>query len=170
MSDRSKTIYGDKNPGAPSQLDTFAFLIGKWEGKGKTTLENGEVAEFPVTWIGRWVLDGLAIADEAHSVGPDGRPYLGISFRHYDSIRATWIVEYLNVSHSFLRKQVNTEAGSVSVNGRTVTVSSESPGISVREHYHVADAHHWIFRLDVSNDGGKSWNKAQMEMTFQRVE
>jgi hypothetical protein len=147
----------------------FAFLIGKWDGQGTTTLQDGTVAEFPVTWVGRYILDGTAIADEMHAPAPDGSPYLGISLRQYDATRTTWIIEYLNVSHSFLRRQVNSDSGSVSVAGRTVTVASESPGVPIREHYHVADRDHFVYRLDVSNDGGKSWSKGQIEMTFRRA-
>ena len=109
-----------------------------------------------------------AIADEMHAAAPDGSPYLGISLRQYDVNRRTWVIEYLNVTHSFVRRQVNSDAGSVDVSGRTVTVSSESPEVSIREHYHVADRNNFIYRMDVSNDGGKSWNKGQIEMTFRR--
>jgi hypothetical protein len=168
MSDPSKTTYGDRSPQAPQELDVFAFLIGKWEGQGKTTLQDGTVAEFPVTWIGRYILDGTAIADEMHAPAPDGRPYLGISLRQYDAKGRSWIIEYLNVTDSFLRRQVNTDSGSVNVSGRTVTVGSASPDVTIREHYHVADRDTFIYRLDVSTDGGKSWNKGQMEMTFRR--
>jgi hypothetical protein len=168
MSDPSKTPYGERHPHAPEELDVFAFLIGKWDGQGKTTLPDGKVAEFPVTWIGRYILDGTAIADEAHAPAPDGSPYLGISLRQYDVTRQTWIIEFLNVTQSFLRRQVNTNSGSVNVTGRTVTVASESPGMTIREHYHVADRDNWVYRLDVSSDGGASWNKGQIEMTFRR--
>ena len=167
-SDPSKTTYGEKSPHAPQELDVFAFLIGKWDGQGKTTMPDGKAAEFPVTWIGRYILDGTAIADEMHAAAPDGSPYLGISLRQYDVNRRTWVIEYLNVTHSFVRRQVNSDAGSVDVSGRTVTVSSESPEVSIREHYHVADRNNFIYRMDVSNDGGKSWNKGQIEMTFRR--
>ncbi len=170
MSDPSKTSYGEKNPGSPQELGAFSFLIGKWEGKGKTKIENGKFAEYDVKWIGRYILDGTAIADELHGPNPDGSPYLGISLRQYDAQRRTWIIEYLNVSHSFLRRQVNSESGSVSVSGRDVTVTSEAPGILVREHYQVADDNAFVYRLDVSNDAGKSWNEGQVEMTFQRSE
>jgi hypothetical protein len=171
QADRSKTIYGERNPSAPKDLGAFAFLIGKWQGTGTTRLPDGKVAEFSgVSWIGRYVLDGTAIADELHAAYPDGRPFLGISLRHYDASRKTWIVEHLNVSESFLRKQVNTGAGSVTVSGRNVTVSSESPGTSVREHYLVADQDNFVYRLDVSTDGGRTWAEGQIEMTFRRSE
>jgi Protein of unknown function (DUF1579) len=169
--DVSKTTYGERNPSAPKELGVFSFLIGKWQGTGNTRLPDGKVAEFSgVSWIGRYVLDGTAIADELHAAYPDGRPALGITLRQYDASRKTWIVEFLNVSDSFLRKQVNTGSGSVTVNGRNVTVNSESPGMSVREHYLVADQDNFVYRLDVSTDGGRSWNEGQIEMRFRRSE
>jgi len=169
--DVSKTTYGERNPSAPNELAVFSFLIGKWQGTGKVRLPDGKVAEFGgASWIGRYVLDGTAIADESHGAYPDGRPFLGISLRQYDASRKTWIVEFLNVSESFLRKQVNRGSGSVDVDGRNVTVNSESPGISIREHYLVADHDNFVFRLDVSTDGGRSWNEGQIEMTFRRAE
>jgi hypothetical protein len=168
MSDPSITTHGEKNPGAPKELGVFSFLIGKWEGKGKTKLENGKFAEYDVTWIGRYILDGTAIADELHGPAPDGSPYLGISLRQYDARRRTWVIEYLNVPNSFLRKQVNENSGSVRVSGRNVTVTSESPAVVVREHYLVENDHSFVYRLDVSNDGGKSWKEAELEMTLRR--
>ena len=168
MSDPTKTTYGERSPHAPQELDVFAFLIGTWDGRGTTTLPDGKVAEFPVTWIGRYILDGTAIADEMHAPAPDGSPYLGISLRQYDVNRRAWIIEFLNVTQSFLRRQVNGDSGSVNVAGRTVTVASESPEVMIREHYHVADRDNFVYRLDVSNDAGKSWSKGQIEMTFRR--
>ena len=168
MTDPSKTIYGERSPLAPRELDVFAFLIGKWDGRGRTRLPDGKVAEYPVAWIGRYILDGTAIADEGHGPYPDGTPFLGITFRQYDQSRKTWVIEFLNVSESFLRRQVDHGTGSVAVSGRTVTITSESPGIVVREHYVVPDADNWIYRLDSSSDGGRSWNEGSIEFTLRR--
>jgi hypothetical protein len=168
VTDPSKTIYGERSPRAPRELDVFAFLIGKWDGRGRTRLPDGKVAEYPVAWIGRYILDGTAIADEGHGPYPDGRPFLGITFRQYDQSRKTWVIEFLNVSESFLRRQVHHGTGSVAVSGRTVTVTSESPGIVVREHYVVPDADNWVYRVDSSSDGGRSWDEGAIEFTFHR--
>jgi hypothetical protein len=168
VTDPSKTIYGEKSARAPRELDRFAFLIGKWEGRGKTKLPDGTVAEYPVAWVGRYILGGMAIADEVHAPYPDGRPSFGITFRQYDEIRKAWVIEFLNVSESFLRRQVGHGSGSVAVNGRTVTITSESPGTIVREHYVVSDDDHWVYRLDASKDGGRSWDEGPIEFTFHR--
>jgi hypothetical protein len=169
--DPSKTTYGDRNPQSPRELDAFAFLVGKWQGTSKTRLENGTFAEYPVSWIGRYVLDGTAIADEGYGVKPDGGSYLaGVTLRQYDSGRKTWVIEFVNVLNSFIRKQVNGDAGSVFVDGRSVTVMSGSPGMSIREHYLVADHDNFVYRLDTSTDGGRTWNEGHMVMTFRRLE
>jgi hypothetical protein len=159
---------GERNPDAPNELDVFCFLIGKWQGKGRARLGDGKFAEFDVSWIGRYILDGTAIADELHSLAPDGSPYLGISLRQYDATRKTWIIEYLNVSNSFLRKQVSAGAGSVTVDGPTVTVTCGAPDSMSREHYRVVDHDNWVYIMDASHNGGRSWNEAQVEMTFHR--
>jgi hypothetical protein len=164
------TSYGERNPHSPRELDVFSFLIGKWQGTGKAKLDGGKFADFAVSWIGRYILDGTAIADELHSLAPDGSPYLGISLRQYNKKRKTWIIEYLNVSHSFLRRQVNDSSGSVTVDGPTVAVTSGSPDSMSREHYRVVDHDNWAYRLDASNDGGSNWNEGQVEMTFHRSE
>jgi hypothetical protein len=168
--DPSKTTYGERNPNAPKELGVFSFLIGKWQGTGKTRLPDGKVAEFGgLSWIGRYVLDGTAIAEEMHAAYPDGRPALGITFLQYDARRKTWIVEFLNVSDAFLRKQVNGGSGAVHVDGRTVTVVSVGP-TSIRERYLVVDQNNFVYHLDLSTDGGRSWDEGQIEMTFRRLE
>jgi hypothetical protein len=40
----------------------------------------------------------------------------------------------------------------------------------VREHYLVPDHQRFVYRLDVSTDGGRSWNEGQMEMILLRPE
>jgi hypothetical protein len=163
------TTYGQRSLDAPRELDAFSFLIGKWEGGGKTKLPDGTIAEFGgVTWIGRYILDGMAIADEGHASAPDGSPYLGISFRYYDAPKKAWIVEFLNVTSSFIRRQVNATSGSVTVDGKTVVVLGKDADMWGRETYRVDSHDHWTYSLDLSNDGGRTWNVGQIEMSFSR--
>jgi len=165
------TTYGEANANAPKALGAFAFLVGKWVGGGKTKTADGKIVEFGgVTWIGRYVLDGMAIADEFHASTPDGGPYLGISLRQYDEAKKAWVVEYLNVSNSFLRRQVGAGSGSVAVDGQTVVVISEAPDMWGRETYRVESREHFTYSLDLSKDGGRSWNLGQIEMSFSRTE
>ncbi len=165
------TTYGERTAQTPAALEAFAFLVGKWTGTGRTRLPDGNYAPWEgATCIGRYVLNGLAIADEFHSMMPDGKPYLGISLRHYEAQRGAWIIEYLNVTHSFLRRQVNPQSGSVSVSADSVVVISEDGETRLRERYRVVDPKHFTYSLDQSSDAGRSWGPALIEMTMTRVE
>lgn len=166
----SITTYGERNGRAPTQLALFSFLVGKWKSTGEAKLPNGSVARLEVTWIGRYVLNGMAIADEFHSPAPDGKPYLGISLRSFDAQHDCWIIEYLNVSNSFIRRQVNPSSGSVRRDGNTVIVTSEDAQTRIRERYRVADQNHFTYSTDISRDGGRNWDAVSLEVSMERVD
>jgi hypothetical protein len=164
------TTYGQASAQAPSQLKLFSFMVGKWKGICKTRLPDGSDAEFELTWIGRYILNGMAIADEFHSLAPDGKPYLGISLRHFDTKNDSWIIEYLNVSGSFLRRQVNPQSGSVSLDAGTIVIVSEDAQTRIREFYRATDQNHFTFSMDISRDKGQNWDAPMLAMTMTRVE
>ena len=165
------TTYGDRREAAPEELDLFSFLIGKWEGSGRTRLADGTVAEYDgLLWIGRYALDGMAIIDELHAPLPDGNRGLGITLRYFDMDRDCWVVEFLNVTNSFIRRQVNARSGGVEKDGSTVVVTSVSDESISREFYRVIDDDSFVYTIDLSNDGGDTWNRGSIEFTMNRVE
>lgn len=163
------TTYGERNPNAPTELDQFSFLIGKWNGIGKARLPDGGHAQFELNWIGRYILNGMAIADEFHSLTPDGKPYLGISLRQFDAQQSRWIIEYLNVTHSFIRRQVGPRSGSLSRNADALIVVSEDGQTRIREQYRVIDPDHFTYSTQLSTDGGQSWEPVSLELTMTRA-
>jgi hypothetical protein len=165
------TTYGERNPEAPAELDLFSFLVGKWSGTGRTRLADGNHAEWQgVTWIGRYILNGMAIADEIQAPGPDGKQYLGITLRQFDTEHDVWVVEFLNVTNSFLRRQVNPSAGSLSREADSVVVISEDAQLRIRERYRLVDQNHFTYTSDLSQDAGRSWDPVSIEMRMTRVE
>lgn len=162
------TSYGVKSPSAPDELDLFAFLVGKWEGTARVRLENGTFAEGKVTWIGRWVLDGTAIADEFHAANPDGTPYLGVSLRRFDADAHAWTVEYLNVTGSFIRRQVNPRSGSVARDGDVVVVTAVDGDSISREYYRVTGHDRFVYRIDLSKDRGRTWDTGSVQIEMSR--
>jgi hypothetical protein len=165
------TTYGDRHEAAPAELDLFSFLIGKWEGSGRTRLADGTTAEYGgLLWIGRYALDGMAIIDELHGPLPDGSRSFGITLRYFDRDSDCWVVEFLNVSHSFIRRQVNARSGAVEKEGSTVVVTSVSDKSISREFYRVIDDDSFVYSIDLSNDGAETWNRGSIEFTMNRVE
>lgn len=165
------TTYGDRHEAAPEELDLFSFLIGKWEGSGKTRLADGTVAEYDgLLWIGRYALDGMAIVDELHAPLPGGGRGLGVTLRYFDPDDDSWLIEFLNVTGSFIRRQVNARSGAVETDGSTVVVVSVDGESISREHYRVIDGNNFVYTIDLSSDGGATWNLSPIEFTMKRVE
>lgn len=167
--DPAVTIYGTLNPAAPAELAAFSFLVGKWTGTGKYRDAQGKSTDFGVLWIGRYALDGMAIADEIRRPEADGAGIDGLTLRFFDPTSKTWTVEFLNFSRSFLRKQANASAGSVVKEGTKVTVFQSGPeGKPGREVYTVVDADHFTYSMDVEEDG--VWNEGLVTMELERQE
>jgi hypothetical protein len=88
--------YGKPNPNAPSQLSTFAFLIGKWNCEVTLKQEDGNSSQLQATWEGRYILDGYVIADEYRMVDASGNLLmLGMNYRAYDSETNSWNIKWL---------------------------------------------------------------------------
>ena len=73
---------GQLNPNAPAALARFAFLIGSWRCEAKVRAATGDWQTFQATWLGRFILDGYAIADEYRMTGASGELImLGVNLR-----------------------------------------------------------------------------------------
>lgn len=163
--------YGTRNPAAPAELDAFSFFVGKWKGVAKVRLENGTYAESDVIWIGRYALDGMAIVDEGYTVGPDGAARLdGYSIRYFDPTTRSWTIEFVNIARSFIRRQVNPRTGSVQLDEGSVVINGEDDTAMHRERYRVSGKDSFVYVIDLSRDGGKSWDSGLVEITMTRVE
>jgi hypothetical protein len=78
--------FGQPNPNAPAALSRFASLIGRWRCDAKVRSANREWQTFRAMWLGRFILDGYAIADEYRMTGSSGELIvLGMNIRTYDA-------------------------------------------------------------------------------------
>jgi hypothetical protein len=167
--DPAVTVYGTLNPAAPAELGVFSFLVGKWTGTGTYRDPEGKPQTFGVLWIGRYALNGMAIADEIRRPEADGAGIDGLTLRFFDPTSKTWTVEFLNFARSFLRKQANASAGRVVREGKKVTVFQSGPaGKPGREVYTVVDDDHFTYSMDVEEEGG--WDEGVVTMKLERQE
>jgi len=89
--------FGSPNPNAPAALSQFAFLIGKWRCEAKVKSAAGGWQTFQGTWLGYFILDGYAIADEYRMTGSSGELIvLGMNIRAYDATKQVWTMKWLN--------------------------------------------------------------------------
>ena len=163
------TVYGIRNANAPAELDKFAFLVGKWSGTMRAREPDGKYTDYPLEWLGRYVLNGMAIADEMRIPGQQGGSVQGMTLRYFDARGRGWTVEFFNFARSFLRRQVNAEVGAVTQDGARVIIEQVAPGpIPGREVYTVVDADHFTYSLDSFKDG--RWDEGIVTIQMQRQE
>ncbi len=149
--------YGVPNPKAPKELSHFAFLIGKWDGEGRSRYE-GDSEAYRMTWVGRYILDGYAIADEARILDEDGAlERIFITYRFYDLHKKRWIIEAFNVLESTIVHQAPDDLGGVQVSEASITLMTRGPTAIGRELFLNRSKDHFTYRQDVSTDEGETW-------------
>jgi hypothetical protein len=116
-----KREFGKLNPNAPAELSRFAFLIGNWRFEARVKLPDGKWQFFQGTWVGRYILDGHAIADEYRMTDMSGSlVVLGLNLRAYDVSKQTWNIKWLNGLTGTWTDLTPPEPGGVTYNGRSI--------------------------------------------------
>ncbi len=162
--------FGQRNPDAPPELERFAFLVGRWRGSGRTLQEDGTEQPYELEWVGRYVLDGHAIVDEARLLTDRGElDRVFLSFRFYDRTRERWITEVLDVRDSALTPQGQEEAGGVHFTDDSVTWMTRQGEMVGREMFRDIEPDRFTYQMDVSSDGGATWAPAVDRIEVRRL-
>ncbi|HKE88690.1 MAG TPA: hypothetical protein VKB45_00050 [Gemmatimonadales bacterium] len=164
--------FGMPNTHAPRELVTFDFLVGAWECESSVRAPDGSVRTRPATWVGRYILDGYAIADEFRQLGPAGEvAMLGQTFRAFNTDAKTWVMRWLDALDATWLDLGPEELGGVTVRDGTITYRHRRPrGRSGRlfplqslfrvSFVDITEAgFHW--RSEVSTDNGETWAEVQ---------
>jgi len=154
--------FGKPHPDAPAALSRFAFLIGKWRCAAKVRLPNGEWQTFDATWLGRFILDGYAIADEYRMTSSAGQLIvLGVSFRSYDAANEIWKIKWLNALTGAWTDLGTEELGGVKFDGASVSYVFQEPVAAhtyTRATYTNISKTHFTWRGEKSGDR-KTWSE-----------
>ena len=153
--------FGKLIPNAPAALSGFAFLIGRWRCEAKVRLPNGEWQTFEATWLGRFILDGYAIADEYRMTGSSGElVVLGMNFRAYDASKQIWNIKWLNALAGTWVDLGPQELGGVRFDGQSIVYAFKEPvgaHAYTRATYTNIAKTHFTWRGEKSDDG-KTWS------------
>ena len=153
--------FGRINPKAPAELARFAFLVGKWRCEAKLKSADGSWQTFDAAWVGRFILDGYAIADEYRMMNSSGELLvLGLNFRVYDVARKVWNIKWLNGLAGNWMDLVSEEMGGIQIDDRSITYAfKETVGghAYTRATYTNHSATHFTWRGEGSEDR-KKWS------------
>lgn len=126
--DQVEQEFGKLNPNAPAALSRFAFLIGRWRCEARVRLAGGEWQAFQATWLGRFILDGYAIADDYRMTDASGALIvLGVNLRTYDAARQVWNMKWLNALAGTWVDLGPEELGGVSLDGHSIVYAFKEP-------------------------------------------
>jgi len=151
------------NPNAPAELSRFAFLIGRWRFDAKFKSANEEWRAFHGTWLGHYILDGYAIADEYRMIGSSGELIvLGMNFRIYDSAKQVWNIKWLNALEGTWTDLTSEQFGGASFDGQSVTYAFKAERGAqwpfTRATYTNISKTHFTWRGEKSEDA-KTWTE-----------
>jgi hypothetical protein len=154
--------FGKLNLHAPTALVRFAFLIGDWQGEAKLKSAIGDWQTFHVTWQGRFILDGYAIADEYRMTSLSGDLIvLGENFRTCDAATQTWHIRWLNALTGTWTNLVSEEFGGVTFEDKSISYAFKEPVADhpyTRATYTNISKTHFTWKGDQSADG-KTWSE-----------
>lgn len=157
------TEYGTPNPQAPPELSQFAFIIGEWHCDVRVKGDDGAWQPYQATWIGRYILDGYAIADEYRMVNAAGELVVhGMNFRSYSAAKKTWIMRWLDGTRAFWVELGPEELGGVRVNAETITfdlIDRFAPGAISRVTFANISEARFSWREEKSLDQGRTWTE-----------
>jgi len=163
--------FGKFNPNAPAALSRFAFLIGRWRCEASVRLANGEGQTFEATWLGRYILDGYALADEYRMSDNSGRLIvLGLNIRTYDPSRQIWNMKWLNALTGTWTDLASEELGGVRFDDQSITYAFKEPVAShtyTRAIYTNISQTHFTWRGEKSEDG-KTWSDFMVVEAYRR--
>lgn len=154
--------FGKLNPNAPAALSQFEFLIGKWRCEARIKLPNGTWQTLQATWLGRFILDGYAIADEYRMTGTSGELMVfGLNVRAYDATKQIWNIKWLNALAGTWTDLGPEELGGVQFQGQSIIYAFKEPVAAhayTRVVYTNISETHFTWRGEKSDDR-KAWTE-----------
>ncbi|MBV9302823.1 MAG: DUF1579 family protein [Acidobacteriaceae bacterium] len=157
--------FGQPNPNAPAALSRFAFLIGRWRCEARVWSANGDSQTFQATWLGRFILDGYAIADEYRMTSSSGELIvLGINLRAYDAAKQIWNMKWLNALAGTWVDLGAEELGGVDFDDQSIVYAFKEPVAGhayTRATYANISKTHFTWQGEKSDDG-KVWSELML--------
>ena len=164
--------FGSRHPNAPPELERFAFLIGRWRCDARVRSDEGEWQSFTADWVGRFILDGYAVADEYRMTRPSGELIvLGVNLRTYDAASGTWNLRWLNALAGTWTDLASPELGGVRFDGRSVVYAFKEPvgdHAYTRATYTNISGDSFTWKGEKSDDG-KAWTDFMVVEALRRT-
>ena len=143
------------HPSLGEQAKVFGRFVGVWDGEYTGFSQDGKTTHSAGEWIFGWVMDGRAMEDLfiIHPSAVRKERYIGTTLRYFDPKSATWSVTFVDPENG----AVETLNGGAAGDDRIVLHGENTDGKQSRWSFDEIRADSWVFRDEVSSDGGTTW-------------
>lgn len=145
----SNTLLCDaRNAERAAALQTYAFLIGRWQFDATVQLAAGGVHRGAGSIAAGWVLDGRALQDVWVLPGV----FHGTTLRIHDAARDGWHILWSDPLHQYYSRQFGRAEGA-----DIVQLGHDDSGAATRWSFRERMADSFTWRGEVSDDDGASY-------------
>lgn len=153
-----------------AQMALYGRFIGSWDLLVTRFGEDGSTRQASGEWHFGWVLEGRAIQDVwivpargplREKTPPDGL-YCGTTLRIFDPRIDAWHIQYTDPASQTYSRMIGRAEGA-----DIVQLGSNDAGDTIRWSFSDIADDSFLWRGEVSADGGKSWRKL-VEFTARR--
>jgi uncharacterized protein len=158
------------NPELGNGAAVFAPFEGDWNIDCVYLDEQGRAQPTAGEWHFGWVLAGRAVQDVIYFYPPGERPKDpiqlrgGTTVRVYDPKSGQWTITWNNASKGWA---IKLRGGAV--DARIVLTGTDIDGSALRWTFHDISADRFLWRGEISKDGGATW-RVEQTMTVTRVD
>jgi hypothetical protein len=154
------------HPSLGEHAKVFGRLIGVWDGEYTEISSDGRETRSSGEWIFGWVMDGRAIQDLfiIHPSAARKERYIGTTVRYFDPKSETWSVTFIDPEYG----AIETLTGNAVGDDRIVLLSQDKDGQERRWSLEDIRPDSWVFRDEVSIDGGKTWRLREVDRMKRR--
>ena len=143
------------HPSLGDQAQVFGRLVGAWDVDYADISMDGTVKRHTGKLIVGWVMDGRAIQDlwivDPHGSRQEREVYTDL--RYFDAKTKTWSATFIDPEHvSVARFTAGAADGD-----RIVLNTTDIGGADTRWSFNDIGPSSFVFRDEVSSDGGKTW-------------
>jgi len=143
------------HPSLGDQAKVFGRLIGTWDAEYTEFSKDGRTTHFSGEVIDGWVMDGRAIQNLFIIYPSASRKdrFIGTTLRYFDPKSGTWRVTFIDPENDSVARFSGGAVG----DDRIVLHSQDADGRETRWSFNDIGPDSFVFRDEVSRDGGKTW-------------
>jgi hypothetical protein len=153
-----------------SSMDLYGRFIGSWDLLVTRFFEDGTTRQRPGEWHFGWVLEGRAMQDvwivPGRGAGREKTPaaelFYGTTLRTYDPRIDAWHIQYTDPASQTYSTMIGRADGET-----IVQLGRNEAGEPIRWSFRDISDDYFLWRGEVSSDGGDIWRKL-VEFTARR--